>query len=439
MDNLPFLTSLASGILLGALIMLLYFRSRTGALQAEKAGIVLTRDVALQRVDELRQDLGAAQQRSEIQQEEISRLRAELASGQTRLSLQQEKLAETVAARQEQAELMKAEFERLAYSIVQRTSNQVQENQAEKLTALLSPLQTKLGEFREKVEKTHEDRIREHADLKSKIMELTTLNKEIGDQAMHLTKALKGDSKTRGNWGENILLTILEKCGLEKGIQYQVQATETDAEGRRQIPDVVINLPDNKSLVIDSKLSLVDYERYVNDEDVTLREKHLKGHLASIRRHIRELSEKKYEDLHGISSPDFVLLFMPVEPAFNLAVGEDPALYNEAFAKNIILISNSTLLATLKTVAGIWKQEYQSKNAQEIARQAGNMVDKFADFVKNLDNVGLHLQRATDAHAEAINKLHTGKGNLINRAQKLKALGVPSKKELPEGEEEGVE
>ncbi len=439
MEIIPLLIGLVGGLLLGGMLVLLLFRSRTGKLEAEKAGIQQARDAATQRADELRSDLGAAHHRQDSQQEEISRLRAELASVQTRLSLQQEKLAETVAARQEQAEQMKAEFERLAYSIVQRTSNQVQENQAEKLNALLSPLQIKLGEFREKVEKTHEDRIREHADLKSKILELTTLNREIGDQAMHLTKALKGDSKTRGNWGENILLTILEKCGLEKGIQYQVQATETDSEGRRQIPDVVISLPENKSLVIDSKLSLVDYERYVNDEDLTQREKHLKGHLASIRRHIRELSEKRYEDLHGISSPDFVLLFMPVEPAFNLAVSEEPALYNEAFAKNIILISNSTLLATLKTVAGIWKQEYQSRNAQEIARQAGNMVDKFADFVKNLENVGTHLQRASDAHAEAINKLHTGKGNLLNRAQKLKALGVASKKTLPEGEEGGPE
>jgi DNA recombination protein RmuC len=270
-----------------------------------------------------------------------------------------------------------------------------------------------------------------HSALKEQLLGLKDLNQQMTKETTNLTRALKGDSKMQGNWGELVLEHVLEKSGLEKDREYFVQQSFTTAEGSRVLPDVVLHLPDNKRMVIDSKVSLTDYERYVNaDEDE--RPKFLKAHVNSIKKHIDQLSEKKYEDLYDIESPDFVLMFIQIEPAFAVALNDDNTLYNKAFEKNIVIVTPATLLATLRTVDSMWNNEKQQQNAIEIARQAGALYDKFEGLVSDLTGVGKKIDAAKDDYSAAMNKLVEGKGNLITSVQKLKKLGAKAKKDLPE-------
>jgi DNA recombination protein RmuC len=258
-------------------------------------------------------------------------------------------------------------------------------------------------------------------------------------EAQNLTKALKGDSKTQGNWGEVILERILEKSGLRKGFEFEVQVTERNEENQLIRPDVVVKLPDNKFLIVDSKVSLTAYEQWVNSTDEAEKTAALKAHILSIRQHIKGLAEKKYQEIHGAQSPDFVLLFIPIQPAFDVALQNEPDLYNSAFEKNIILVSPTTLLATLSTVNSVWKQEYQSRNAVEIAEKSGAMYDKFVAFTEDLEKVGKAIDQSQKVYGEAMNKLVTGKGNLVRRAEHLKELGVKTGKALGVGLVEGAE
>ena len=324
------------------------------------------------------------------------------------------------------------EFENLANKILEEKTNKFTEQNKENMKTILSPLQDKIQLFEKKVEDTHKESIDYHAALRQQILGLREMNEQMSKETINLTKALKGDSKMQGNWGELVLERVLEKSGLEKDREYYVQQSHTNTDGQRVFPDVVINLPDGKKMVVDSKVSLTAYEKYINEEEDGLRNAYLKEHVNSIRRHVEQLGEKNYHDLYQIESPDFVLLFIPIEPAFAIALNEDTALYNKAFEKNIVIVTPSTLLATLRTIDSMWANQKQQENAYEIARQAGALYDKFEGFVADLVKVGNKIKDSKTEYDNAMNKLVDGKGNLITSVEKLKKMGAKAKKSLPE-------
>ena len=324
------------------------------------------------------------------------------------------------------------EFENLANKILDEKSNKFTEQNKENMKNILSPLQEKIQLFEKKVDDTHKESIDYHAALRQQILGLRDMNIQMSKETLNLTKALKGDSKMQGNWGELILERVLEKSGLEKDREYFVQQSHTNGEGNRVFPDVVINLPDGKKMIVDSKVSLTAYEKYINEEDDSLKNGFLKEHVSSIKRHVEQLGDKNYQDLYQIESPDFVLLFIPMEPAFALALNEDTTLYNKAFEKNIVIVTPSTLLATLRTIDSMWANQKQQENAFEIARQAGALYDKFEGFVADLIKVGKKIEESKVEYQGAMNKLVDGKGNLITSVEKLKKMGAKAKKTLPE-------
>jgi DNA recombination protein RmuC len=387
----------------------------------------------------LRSLISAREQSIEKAENEIKSLRADKENLQIKLtqtasSLEnlQEKQKDQQADLEKLQEKFQKEFENLAQRILDEKSAKFTQQNKENIQNLLNPLQDKIKTFQDKVEITHKESIVNHATLKQQILDLKTLNEHITKETTNLTKALKGESKTQGNWGELILERVLEKSGLEKGLAYEVQQSMTNEEGRRLQPDVVIHLPDNKKLVIDAKVSLTAYEKYMNEEDETQREQHIKSHLISIRKHVEELSSKNYDELFQDASPDFVLMFVPIEPAFAVAVNSDPQMYNNAFDKNIIIVTPTTLLATLRTVQSMWTTRKQQENASEIARQAGALYDKFEGFVADLIKIGKKMDEAKTEYKNAMNKLTEGRGNLVSSVEKLKEMGAKAKKALPE-------
>ncbi|WP_339658223.1 DNA recombination protein RmuC [uncultured Polaribacter sp.] len=324
------------------------------------------------------------------------------------------------------------DFEVLANKILEEKSNKFAAQNKENLQIILNPLQEKIKVFEDKVDQTHKESIDYHAALRQQILGLKEMNLQMSKETINLTKALKGDNKTQGNWGELVLERVLEKSGLEKDREYYVQQSFTNGEGKRILPDVVIHLPDNKKMVVDSKVSLTAYEQFINADDETLKAQFLKEHIASLKRHVDQLSEKKYEDIYKIASPDFVLLFIPIEPAFAVAINADNSIYNKAFEKNIVIVTPTTLLATLRTIDSMWNNEKQQKNAIEIARQAGALYDKFQSLLSDLMNIGKRIDDSKKEYANAMNKLFDGRGNLIQSVEKLKKMGAKAKKEIPE-------
>jgi DNA recombination protein RmuC len=324
------------------------------------------------------------------------------------------------------------EFENLANKILEEKTSKFTEQNKENLKNILTPLQDKIQLFEKKVEDTHKESIDYHAALRQQILGLREMNEQMSKETLNLTKALKGDSKMQGNWGELILERVLEKSGLEKGREYEVQQSLVTDDGNRVFPDVVINLPDGKKMVVDSKVTLTAYERYINEEDDDAKAQHLKEHVMALKRHVDQLSEKNYHDLYQMESPDFVLLFIPIESAFALALNEDTSLYNKAFEKNIVIVTPSTLLATLRTIDSMWTNQKQQENALEIARQAGALYDKFEGFVADLVKVGNKIKDSKTEYDNAMSKLVDGSGNLINRVENLKKMGAKAKKALPE-------
>jgi DNA recombination protein RmuC len=324
------------------------------------------------------------------------------------------------------------EFENLANKILDEKTSKFTEQNKENLKNILSPLQDKIQLFEKKVEDTHKESIDYHAALRQQIVGLREMNAQMSKETLNLTKALKGDSKMQGNWGELILERVLEKSGLEKDREYFVQQSFVTEDGNRVFPDVIINLPDGKKMIVDSKVTLTAYERYINEEDDSLKAQHLKEHVLSINRHVEQLGSKNYHDLYQMESPDFVLLFIPIESAFALALNEDTSLYNKAFEKNIVIVTPSTLLATLRTIDSMWTNQKQQENALEIARQAGALYDKFEGFVTDLIKIGKKIDESKVEYSGAMNKLVEGKGNLITSVEKLKKMGAKAKKSLPE-------
>jgi len=324
------------------------------------------------------------------------------------------------------------EFENLANKILEEKSAKFTEQNSENMKNILTPLQDKIQGFEKKVEQTHKESIDYHAALRQQIVGLSEMNAQMSKETLNLTKALKGDSKMQGNWGELVLERVLEKSGLEKGREYEVQQSFTNTEGNRVFPDVVINLPDGKKMIVDSKVSLVAYERWINEESEILKIDFLREHVNSIKRHVEQLGSKNYHDLYQIESPDFVLLFIPIEPAFAIALNEDAALYNKAFDRNIVIVTPTTLLATLRTIDSMWSNQKQQENAFEIARQAGALYDKFEGFVTDLVRIGNKIKDTKTEYENAMNKLVDGKGNLISSVERLKKMGAKAKKALPE-------
>jgi len=324
------------------------------------------------------------------------------------------------------------EFENLANKILEEKSLKFTERNEKNIKDILTPLNEKIQLFEKKVEESQKENISIHSALKEQLLNLQTQNLKITQEAENLTKALKGDSKMQGNWGELVLERVLEKSGLEKDREYTVQQSFTLNDGSRVLPDVIINLPDGKKMIVDSKVSLTDYERFVNAEDDDEQAKFLKDHINSLRRHVDQLSAKKYEDLYEMESPDFVLLFIPIEPAFAIAINNDNSLYNKAFEQNIVIVTPSTLLATLRTIDTMWNNEKQQRNAIEIARQAGALYDKFEGFVSDLTKVGKKMDDAKSEYKGAMNKLVEGRGNIITSIEKLKKMGAKAKKSIPE-------
>ena len=346
------------------------------------------------------------------------------------LNLQQ-RLTEQKAEVEELQQKFTKEFENLANKIFKEKTDEFSKQSKTNLQEILNPLKDRIVEFQSKVEETNKESIRGHASLREQLSMLKDMNQQITQEAKNLTEALKGQSKTQGNWGEFILESILEKSGLVKGREYVVQESLTAESGKRFQPDVIIKLPENKSIVIDSKVSLVAYEKFISSDDENQKALALREHINSIRSHIKNLSSKNYQNLYQLESLDFVLMFMPVEPAFALAVQNDQTIFNDAFEMNIVIVSPSTLLATLRTISSIWRQEKQNRNALEIAKQSGDMLDKFTAFVEDLISIGKGLISVKDNYDKAMNKLTDGRGNLINRAEKIKQLGAKAIKSLP--------
>jgi len=333
----------------------------------------------------------------------------------------------------EAKEALTIQFKNLANDILDDKTRRFTEQNALSLDALLKPLQTKLTEFKEQVSTSYANESRERFALKSEIERLSALNVKMSDETRSLTQALKGDSKVQGNWGELVLESILESSGLRKGEEYLVQDSHTQMDGSRLQPDIVVRLPEGRHLVVDSKVSITAYARHAESLDADTAQIELNAHIQSLRQHIQGLSSKNYSSLYGVGSVDFVLMFIPIEPAFLLALKSAPNLYQEALAKNIVLVCPSTLMATLRTVAHLWRQDHQNKNALEIARQCGALYDKFVGFIDDMEKLGQRIDQAQTSYHDAFNKLKTGKGNLIRTAERVRELGVKPSKTLPTG------
>ena len=342
-----------------------------------------------------------------------------------------DKLATLAQTAQEAKTVLSDQFKNLANEILEEKSKRFAEQNQQNLDILLKPLQEKLTDFRKQVDDTYQSEARERFALKQEVEKLAGLNLRMTDETRALTNALKGESKTQGDWGELVLETILENSGLRNGEEYLVQDTQTISDGSRLQPDVVIRLPESKHLVIDSKVSITAYTRYIQADDEAIKTAELNSHVLSMKQHIQGLSAKNYQDLYGVGSIDFVLMFIPIEPAFLAAMRHAPEIYQEALKKNIVIVCPSTLLATVRTVAHLWRQEHQNRNAQEIARQCASLYDKFVGFVEDLDKVGQRLEQAQISYTDAVGKLKTGRGNLIRTAENVKKLGVKPNKSLP--------
>ena len=344
-------------------------------------------------------------------------------------------LEEKLATQKQELEQMQtkfaAEFENLATRIFEDKSLRFAKQNQDNLDILLKPLGEKITDFKKQVETVYSNEATARASLKGEISKLFELNQHMSKEAQNLTLALKGESKTQGNWGEVILSRILESSGLEEGREFKTQGVFAAEDGKRQLPDVIVYLPDNKHMIIDSKVSLTAYEKYYNEDNDDKKRQYLKDHVASVRSHIKLLSDKNYPALYQIDAPDFVLMFMPIDPAFGLALQADQQLYSAAFESGVIIVSPLSLLATLRTISSVWKKDYQNKNVLEIARQGGALYDKFVAFIDDMQSIGKQITGTQKAYDAAMNKLSEGAGNVINRAETLKKLGAKATKSLP--------
>ncbi|WP_299367530.1 DNA recombination protein RmuC [Winogradskyella sp.] len=421
---LAILVSAVIGAYLGMLFTKLKTKSEQSTLEERQNQLGLTINELRSTISKIENEREDIRNEKEFLNTELSRRNTELEN----LQLQNLKRDEELAKQQEQ---LRKDFELMASKILDEKSQKFTLQNKENIKSILNPLEEKIKTFEKKVEDTQKESISMHSALKEQLLGLKDLNQQMAKEATNLTKALKGDSKTQGNWGELVLERVLEKSGLEKDREYFVQQSFQLEDGSRAMPDVVLHLPDSKKMIIDSKVSLTDYERMIN-ADGDEREVFLKAHVNSIKKHVDQLSARNYQDLYDIESPDFVLMFVPIEPAFAVAINEDNTLYNKAFEQNIVIVTPATLLATLRTIDSMWNNEKQQQNAIEIARQAGALYDKFEGLVSDLTGVGKKIDAAKSDYSAAMNKLVEGKGNLISRVENIKKMGAKAKKSLPE-------
>jgi DNA recombination protein RmuC len=431
--------SLLLGILVGAGAIWLVLRERiatAGMFEKNQNQVEIAR---------LNERLNASQEeanRLTSDKENLAALRDQLTSEQQRLSNQVAELTtklesergqnvDKIALLKNAEEQLSNRFKMLASEILEHKSKRITEQNQVNLNQLLEPLKVKITEFQGKVHDVYVQEGKDRSALAEQVKQLMSLNNQLSKDAHNLTSALKGQAKAQGNWGELILERVLEASGLRKGHEYDVQESHTRADGSRAQPDVVVHLPEDRHLIIDAKVSLTAYEEHANAETDHQRDAAMKRHLDSVRAHIRELSEKNYQQLYGLQSLDFVLMFIPVEPAFMLAISHDSDLWQDAWKKNVLLVSPSTLLFVVRTVAHLWRQEQQSRNAQEIASQGGKLYDKLVGFVEDLENLGTKLKQAQSAYEGAYSKFSGGRGNVIRQAEQLKNLGVKPTKQLP--------
>lgn len=401
------------GLVVGGLLS--YFFSKRISKQGENSLNVQLEDAKSQK-ENLEEDIGVERNRVLELEKKLAKTEADNENLERRFV--------------EEAKNMEARFENLANKIFEEKSKKFTDQNKLNLNDLLSPLRERITTFEQKVEKSNKDSLEWNATLREQINALKESNLQITREAKNLTKALKGDSKIQGDWGELQLERLLEKAGLEKEIHFTTQSAIRDDDGNLKRPDFIINLPEEKHLIIDSKVSLTAYERFAGEEDEEKAATYLKQHLASIRDMIKDLSEKNYQDLYGLNAPDYVMMFIPVEPAFHLAVQNDDSLYNYALEKNIVLVTTSTLLAVMRTIAYIWRQDKQTKHVLEIARVGGTLYDKFEGFTQDLIKVGNSIEASKKSYQDAMGKLTDGKGNLISQTERLKELGAKAKKSI---------
>lgn len=399
-------------------------------LQNEKEQVALALARAEQQVHLLSNDYANTKVVLEKERNERSALERTLEGTNAYLQAQQEKFQEQKQEIIAIKSQFNSDFKVLANNILEEKTQKFTTLNHQYLGQILDPLKDRIKSFEERVEKTYSQEAAERNVLKGVVEQLMQQSIEIKNEANNLSKALKGDTKKQGNWGEVILERVLERSGLTKDQEYRLQVSLSDNQGRRLQPDAIIDLPDDKQLIVDSKVSLVAYERLVNADSDEERMLYLKQHIQSIENHVKELSAKNYQSLYGIHSPDFVLLFMPIESALSVAVMQKPDIFSDAWDRRVVIVSPSTLLATLRTIAAIWKQERQNRNVLEIAREAGALYDKFVGFLGDMQQIQTHLDKASEKHEDAMRKLSTGPGNVIRKIEVLKTLGAKANKQI---------
>ncbi len=438
------LMGLIMGLLLGGIGLLLmrktFYASQRRA-DAQQMELVAQLEDARTRLSQHIHELAQAQMRAaqadQLAQElaglreESAQLREHRGRIEMQLDAERKNTVDKLKLLEESRETLVQQFRLLANEILEEKSRRFTEQNQQNLGAILDPLKQRLGDFQSKVEKFYDTEGKERSALSAQVRELFSLNRSLSEDAKNLTQALKGESKTRGNWGELVLERILESIGLQKGREYEVQVSGT-VDGDRLQPDVVIHLPDDRHIVVDSKVSLVDWEAACSAEEETARVAAMRRHRESLRNHIRELSAKNYQALYGIRSLDCVVMFVPIEPALLSVVAEESGLFQEAWEKHVLLVSSSTLFFALRTVAYLWRQDAQNRNAQEIARRGAELYDKLQGFVAEMEKLGEQLERAQRSYATAKSRLVEGRGNVIRQAEMLRDLGVKPKKLLPD-------
>jgi DNA recombination protein RmuC len=423
------------GIAVGALLTYFAMRLlnvRSGQQQLEKiAYLDKQAGILEERISSLGSEKELLQEKLEQAETRTLSLNTSLTTAQVENKNLKEKFEDYKKEVEDLRKKFELEFENVASKILKQNTEDFTARNQKNIGEILNPLKEKIELFEKKVADTYEKGLKDQTDLKAELKKLHELNTRISEEASNLTKALKADTKKQGNWGELILEKVLERSGLVKGQEYYTQYTDRNENGELIRPDVVVNLPDDKHIIIDAKVSLLAYEQYVNADDEDERQKHLKAHTDSVREHVRALGEKNYQQASKLDVPDFVLLFMPIESAFSAAIQQDAGLFNYAWDKKIVLVSPTTLLATLKTVESIWKHEKQTQNALEIARQGGNLYDKFVLFLEDLERIGKQLGQTQRTYEDAHKKLSSGSGNLIKRMENLKKLGAKASKSIP--------
>ncbi len=413
-----------AGLAVGWLAAQILSSRKLAAAQADAAAHAARAEHAAAQITKGEASLEAALEKS-------SQLAVQLATATADNTNLTKRLEEESSRLEQMQERLKTEFENLANRVLEEKSKKFLSQNQDQLSSLMEPLRLRLGEFRERVDFIHTEETKSSAALREQLQQLRDLNQVMTEEARNLTSALKGQSKTQGIWGEMILESILEKSGLKKGSEYDTQASFQKTDGARLIPDAVIYLPENKHLIIDAKVSLVAYERSVSANDENSRLTALREHSASVRRHVDELARKDYPGLPELQSPDFVLMFVPVEPALHLALQADTNLFAYAFDKNVVMVTSSTLLISLRAIESVWRRHKQTLNSLEIARQAGNLHDQFVLFVESLQDIGQRLDQARTSYDKALGRLSEGKGNLIRRVTELQKLGARAEKKLP--------